>query len=804
MLMEKRSSEKKLEPFLFTLLILIELIITFFLINGRRMGGHDTFYYFSLQYYFLNSAVTSGEIPQWIPYLTHGTTASWWYNIQGVIGLLTPLLLMIAKTLRSMNFLDIFHVSIFYEKIFLLTGIWLLAKRFYSSIFTVFFVACSVLGSCLWISQLHFNFHFYYCLPLILYFFHRFFETKKWLFLFLATNLLCFQTLGNVAYFLPAVTLIIFLYFTTFFIFLKDKKSFLVDLFPRNAGDYCFILLTIGTLLYFIPFMKLSMDPQIFNLSDGRSNAGDISLTDFLHYGGTIKPLMWLELLIGISPGLDYNLYIGLLPLFFIFLVPIRRTSLHFIVLTILIILLGSASIFATICYHIWPLMTYYRHLGFFSIFIKIFLCFIAGFGFERFLQEIFNRTDQRPNKNFLIITSLIFFCFTAFLSYLLTHKEFTFDLIINKMPQPFSIHIINPPMIPVMLRIGLTLSLCFWGLLLSFHYLRKYQLFILTMILFAHCLNIYQYNIVMTQIKSFSLQPKQYKILSFEPIPFVKSRDPKISERETNFNLPFLKKINDSLILTRIPTPNEGIYWTENAFLFEDRLGTRKRIQAIQSPLIQYLKAYEGQNIDDLNIRPHALAKNILSLPADIPSLLKISGVTDKIQFFSKVFFTDNDQEAASLMSNPKYPGNILFLSKTNTFTKDNVDFPSWTTKESLSLNTRLDLPYHVTDFDSNNLTITVSVPIENRSAWMFYSDIWHPQWQATVNGKPAEVFKANLAYKAVLLEAGENKIHFYFKSKWISFFYFLTEINALFWLIAISYLLIVIVRKESGNRLE
>ena len=35
---------------------------------------------------------------------------------------------------------------------------------------------------------------------------------------------------------------------------------------------------------------------------------------------------------------------------------------------------------------------------------------------------------------------------------------------------------------------------------------------------------------------------------------------------------------------------------------------------------------------------------------------------------------------------------------------------------------------------------------------------------WKATVNGKATPVYKANLAYKAIKLEHGLNKIHFYF----------------------------------------
>ena len=73
--------------------------------------------------------------------------------------------------------------------------------------------------------------------------------------------------------------------------------------------------------------------------------------------------------------------------------------------------------------------------------------------------------------------------------------------------------------------------------------------------------------------------------------------------------------------------------------------------------------------------------------------------------------------------------------------------------------------------------------VPISH--VWLFYSDVWHPFWKATVNGEPTEVFKANLAYKAIQLKAGDNNVHFYFQSKLLLFLYRFLGLNALFWFV-------------------
>ena len=42
--------------------------------------------------------------------------------------------------------------------------------------------------------------------------------------------------------------------------------------------------------------------------------------------------------------------------------------------------------------------------------------------------------------------------------------------------------------------------------------------------------------------------------------------------------------------------------------------------------------------------------------------------------------------------------------------------------------------------------------------------NDIWHPWWQATVDGVPAEILKANVVFRAVVLGPGKHKVRFEF----------------------------------------
>ena len=42
--------------------------------------------------------------------------------------------------------------------------------------------------------------------------------------------------------------------------------------------------------------------------------------------------------------------------------------------------------------------------------------------------------------------------------------------------------------------------------------------------------------------------------------------------------------------------------------------------------------------------------------------------------------------------------------------------------------------------------------------------NDIWHPWWEATVDGKPAEILRANVMFRAVEVPPGAHVVRFTF----------------------------------------
>jgi hypothetical protein len=83
-------------------------------VTERIPLGHEGLNYYLFQYFFLNDAVFSGNIPQWMPYMTHGTVAMW-FSAQASIG--QNVMLLFAPLLKNIPFNYLFNFNIRENKI---------------------------------------------------------------------------------------------------------------------------------------------------------------------------------------------------------------------------------------------------------------------------------------------------------------------------------------------------------------------------------------------------------------------------------------------------------------------------------------------------------------------------------------------------------------------------------------------------------------------------------------------------------------------------------------------------------------
>jgi hypothetical protein len=76
-----------------------------------------------------------------------------------------------------------------------------------------------------------------------------------------------------------------------------------------------------------------------------------------------------------------------------------------------------------------------------------------------------------------------------------------------------------------------------------------------------------------------------------------------------------------------------------------------------------------------------------------------------------------------------------------------------------------------HVTilSYDVNEMKLKINF---DSPKFFVYNDCYYPGWEAYVNGKKVDLWRANMAFKGVYLPAGMNIVHFRFGNHWLYIF--------------------------------
>jgi len=61
-------------------------------------------------------------------------------------------------------------------------------------------------------------------------------------------------------------------------------------------------------------------------------------------------------------------------------------------------------------------------------------------------------------------------------------------------------------------------------------------------------------------------------------------------------------------------------------------------------------------------------------------------------------------------------------------------------------------------------NTTVDIDVDAA-RPGWLVLADVWHPWWRVEVDGRPAELVRADVLFRAVHLDAGRHRVRFAFR---------------------------------------
>jgi len=353
---------------------------------------HDVLYAYQGFYLYYNEFFINNQLLQWIPYGQYGVHATDLFQTG-----LSPARIFVGffgLIFRVTDTLLLFNISLFTEECILLIGIYLLAKKNFRFQTTVFFVCVTVILSSINIRTNYVGFQLYYSLPIILYFIQKFFDNAKFSYILTAMNIFVLSLLGTTGYsiavqFLP-INIFVIIFFCTR---IKDWRRFV----SITRNDFLVsLVLFMGFLIFMSAYAVhlLDIKNNMELLSSGRdAETFGNSLNTFLSYARFPNHLDFFDLFTPVLYVMDYAIYTGLLTLcFLIFSFVGRRPPVYWMSLITLIILvlfsLGDRTPIAGFFYYYYPVMKYYRHVGYVIIFWIIFAPILAGFGLDYWIGK--------------------------------------------------------------------------------------------------------------------------------------------------------------------------------------------------------------------------------------------------------------------------------------------------------------------------------------------------------------------------------------------------------------------------------
>ncbi len=709
---------------------------------------HDTwknaqFFYYAYRDYFL-----TGELPLWAPYKIYGTTT--YFDFLTCFSPVQCLAAFVGKVIGIRDALQLYIGSIVLEEVAFLVGVYLLACKLFERRLTVTFVCLAAVGTIFWPIQVYFNFRIYYLVPFMLLFALEFMETGDFRFVWAAGFALTCSLIGNCPFCLPIYLVTL----TTFTISLAVARRRFphVDLKSIWRAD-SLILLGIAALISIAAFyiMMHSSDHAIL-YAMGRNPDNSVPLPVFLNYGiGPNNLGSLISFLYPFPASMDWFLYLSPTVIVFLILGVLRQyrvpQMIALLATAVLLILFSLPKTgVAAALYHVVPFMKYFRHLEHIRALVKFLLLITAGYGLDAAIRQDQSATMLRV---WLLLFGVVIFWDVIVITGL---KQPPYDPFYFS-PTGWLVHyfgiacaavvayLTRPAIIEkhrgaawVMLGVFALNMVLYQGYLFRdapIHISRR-----LAEVNMMHWGDLGTLRYKERELSSERIR-KHKSVLAVRPyvfqnqrIPFEKARA--IIEHET------------PLLMTVCGVTYPIIYTT--AGLDPCLPGWIMKVDFWPLGVERLIRARLGLELDQQIPRDEPLGDYLMS--DDV--LMKALGCNSpKLFLAERVVFVPDLPSAAKLIA--KSDNLNLAPIVVGQGEEPPCDWKGETGR------------VQVLRFSGNLLELDAQVA-SPCGAWLIYLDAFDPRWHATVNGKPSPILAANLAFKAVKLEPGRNRVSFRF----------------------------------------
>jgi hypothetical protein len=722
-------------------IVLIPLTLFFaVLVNAHYMPIHDTLSHYMRIYAFLNHFAVTGKLPLWFPYLDWGTPTASHFLIS-----MSSSLLFLAPWLKIFphwNALAICFASFFIDNVILLAGVYGLSKLVFKKTTTALFVSFLIVGPVVEMEQCFFSFYIFYNIPICMYFLLKGIEEKqKKLILagftiFLITGCYCIYT-----FLLQGVCLGLF-----FLACLWERGVHLkkFQLFSWSRYDLLMgFFLILGLVA---PLILLHFSTHLQFTTGGRLADGSTLYTTFLYYGWAPDYSYFSGLIGGDSFPRNVISYGGIFIFPFAVLALIfapSRKQVPFLIVAAFLFLLwaGPESFVAPIMYHV-PGFSMYRQLGMVTPVLKVFLVFVAGFGFDRWATDI--RVALWGRRLLDLSLFLLVILGIAHYSPLYAERDLS----------------VRGILVEVIYLCG--------GILLASSILNPRirriapALLVVLVAIDVFSFRSYMYHARLVQIPEFL-----YQDFAERPIEFYRSRVINYFDAPHFSDLSSFSffRYSDRDKFQKCLETGTGCPMNRGADAFgaysnemEPFLGFDPCHSVIRSDLVL-------PHVVDVQKKfglPIGLKQPITALPILNSGFRKLAACdSDKFQIADEAKGFKNDAEALDFLGSSAFKGQLLVEGENSQ--KSLGDY-------SVNAGEK----FKIQNYDYNSLRGQLNLPDDGKSRWLFISEAWDSHWKARINGIVSPLLRANVAFRALKVPPGRSSIEFEYEDPITTFLFY------------------------------
>jgi hypothetical protein len=753
------------------LVVLCPVVVFALLALGQHwLPLHDTMQNLEWGHY-LFSNLAQGEFPAWAPQMNWGknTNLGFLAFLHPAFIFLSPLMLLPVKW----NIASLFYFSLFLTELILVTGVVLLARRLFERKATAVFVAFCTVGSIHWASQVNFNFLYYYALPFIFFLIHSGAEEKRATKILWAAVLLALTgTIGNGLYLVIFQGLVFLVFLGAS---LWQYRASVPEMVRRGrTTDIILLLAFFSVIAISAAFLIHSGMPAC--ASPDRSETGKITYHTFLSYEADASVSNFSGFLFGLEPPLDVTsfagVFIGLFSILGLAFAP-RRKQVPLIATLAFCFLfyLGASSFVAPLAYY-FPLVSMYRHIGSVVPIIKLTLILMAGFGFDRLVERVQEKSFSGDRH---------------FVPALLGLLGITLSILVISyfVREPAGFAFAGRRLLVVLVLVA---AMILGSLVLTGE--RAVRGAIVPLFLLVTAIDVFSYRSLMMHQILMPVKDAVWSLFDVRKFSGSSTRmlsqfdDPKFTMLSTiQFPNAFRDNPGSYQVLT------EKLAGCEN-----DRKDCRRfdlnRFNVIYDVNEQFV------NVDaclHLGLSHHMLPEVFdfysfynLSVPLawriQNPAyqmastrLTKAAGCGEsKLRRFENLRIVDTEQEVAAYLASPGDAPPTLLTSKGNL--EDYLSQPGAPSREILNPHVARQIAsadepvsgdVKLETYTPTTVTMAVDGGNSTNGYWLYFADGWHENWRAVVNGIQTPILRANHAFKAIYLPPGHSSVKFIYDSR-------------------------------------